>query len=337
MADAVTISGSPDADLAWNEAGDWLWSDAVPTWDSNNPRTVDCAVAADYAVAEARASLADRTTGRDLALSMTAVRDMVDWEQRSLSFAETRIDLINFIFAVTEAMTLAEGTTRGTDQPVGEAFDIGDAKFVETLKAIARSLEATDTMSTTSNFIRDEAVSMFVLDMLRKDILNHEQRAVGVTEEYIRNSQGVLQDYLLKNRGLTLAEIEEMVGAKTPVFHEQFQDLIAGDYVFQSAIIGLFVASRQASIRPAISEFILTIDMPDVVDSGVEELPAATTLITFNKAFYTPPEVNCDLMEGLELAVPRIGIISTTGFEVTLRNSSGVAVAGEISWTAKGR
>ena len=66
-------------------------------------------------------------------------------------------------------------------------------------------------------------------------------------------------------------------------------------------------------------------------------MAAAGTVVAFNRVFNAPPEIQATFKSGTVLAIPQIGAITTTGFEISLITPDTRApVAGNASWSAEG-
>ena len=89
--------------------------------------------------------------------------------------------------------------------------------------------------------------------------------------------------------------------------------------------------------RIALTDARFIVDVPDIRDRGTTYVPVGGTTVNFNQTFNAPPEVQATFKGGSALAVPEIGLITKTGFQLTLINpATQTTVAGNASWAAEG-
>jgi len=336
---AVIQTTSPTALQMWDD-GTWMWDYATNrvTWDGLSPRQLECLVATTAAFNGIRGWLAVNTEDRAIAFGEVSARALVQPLAEALGVSSTYIDLIGFVLAISENVTFGYLVEKLAISEVKEDVLIAEARRSVIDLWSQRAVAVGEAVTRTTDYRREELRSIFVTELAARLGLKRHFESIIVTEEYIRNAQAVFQDFLIKNRALSLEEMKALAGTGTPVFYERFQTLIAGDYEFQKALFGLYVSSRSSTSRPAVSELIVTLDVPDVVDSGNADVAAgAPATINFKKKYTAPPEVSIELMEGTVVSTPVITFISTTGFEVKLVSNTGTLVAGEVSWVANGR
>lgn len=146
---------------------------------------------------------------------------------------------------------------------------------------------------------------------------------------------GQLSDIDIVAGDISSADFLNKMLCASPSDHSRFVPFVPSDYTFDLAMIRYILRTTTAD-QPRITKLIATADMPDIIDRGSNTLAAAQTTINFNKSYLVAPEVTAVQKGGSSVAIPRVVSISTTSFDVILENTSGTAVAGDVSWTAVG-
>ena len=96
-------------------------------------------------------------------------------------------------------------------------------------------------------------------------------------------------------------------------------------------------APSTSTSRIALTDAKFIVDVPDVRDRGTVAVPVGGLTVAFNQPFNAPPEVQATFKGGATIAVPQIGTITTSGFQLTLINpATQASVAGNASWAAEG-
>lgn len=145
-----------------------------------------------------------------------------------------------------------------------------------------------------------------------------------------------ISEILVEKDTITLAEFTERLNKGAPVGFSKFRPYAVGDYRYEDAYYRVILRAT-TSDRAAISVLNLTVDVPDVLESGTEAIDIAGTAIVFTRAFYVAPTVTVTLKGGTTVATPRIvGAITTTGFTVELVDATETNVAGTVTWQAHG-
>ena len=134
--------------------------------------------------------------------------------------------------------------------------------------------------------------------------------------------------------------LEDLVSASNrPFGYSNFHEFKVGEYEYQNAIVKLSLNSTNLNYSTAVDSLSLHVDIPDTDDRGVAVILAEVTYVRFNKTYYNPPEdVSISVKGGTtgSIIVPKLIDVDKTGFHVQLQDSSGVLVAGQISWASKG-
>jgi hypothetical protein len=144
-----------------------------------------------------------------------------------------------------------------------------------------------------------------------------------------------------------LEDFEKLVN-QAPGF-TQFIPFKVGEYDYERALVKIVVRSKADQSKPTINNLTVHVDIPDTDASGTVAIKSTELSEPkrvwfedvsrhYYKHYYNPPEVNVLVIGGYagEVLTPYITSITTTYFDVEIRNASGVRVAGTISWFAKG-
>ncbi|MDX2233789.1 MAG: phage tail protein [Hyphomonadaceae bacterium] len=151
---------------------------------------------------------------------------------------------------------------------------------------------------------------------------------------------GVIGDVALYSGAATGAAFAARWDKRGPVGFEDYQPFIAGDYGFQQASVWLRLTAPQAFAQSlSLTRARVNVDVPDVVDSGEVSLPAEGAWVSYNRAFYGPPEPTATQRSGAARGVVVIEQRERTRFFARLYRSdlaSPTGMAGAITWAANG-
>lgn len=134
---------------------------------------------------------------------------------------------------------------------------------------------------------------------------------------------------------MTLAEFSASIRKASPVGFGIFKPFVAGDYTYTNALFKHGLTAMTAD-RPRLKALTASVDVPDVFDRGQAVIPAATTTVNFNRTFLVAPEVFPVLKIADDTAFFRVSDITTTGFDITIKNASLTVIGATIAWTAIG-
>jgi sulfur carrier protein ThiS len=122
-----------------------------------------------------------------------------------------------------------------------------------------------------------------------------------------------------------------------------WQDFVPGVYSGQFFTARLLLSTSDPAIQPQVSEFSLTVDMPDRLDTGTNvTAPSSGLTVTFSTPFNGGPDaspvphvqitlINAQVGDTAVLSPPTVA-----GFSVKVLNAAGVAVTRSINWRAQG-
>jgi len=117
-----------------------------------------------------------------------------------------------------------------------------------------------------------------------------------------------------------------------------FRQFFVGDYTARAFKFKLDVLSEDSSYQTQISALAFQVDCPDVVDRGaLSTASGSLTTVSFNKPFViTTPFVGATILDA-DLG-DRIFItnVSSTSFDIGVKNTAGSYVVKTVNWDAKG-
>jgi hypothetical protein len=110
-----------------------------------------------------------------------------------------------------------------------------------------------------------------------------------------------------------------------------------GDFVGRAYRFKLEITSTNSNYNLEISELSVTIDMPDLVDSGsVTTGTGGASTVTYSYNFYEAPDINGTIVNGNTGDYIAITSITNSNFSVAVKNSSDSFIAKSVIWMAKG-
>ena len=172
-----------------------------------------------------------------------------------------------------------------------------------------------------------------ISDILAKRYKITTSDAIYLIDSYIKACESVLSDLAFYDKEITLDEFKKM---DVPVGFGEFKEFIAGDHYYKDALFKTTLDSQAVDVKPVLAEWKLNIDVPDVTEKTVTEVPAQENYrIDFTRKFYEIPELTVTIRGNSNLSVYDLQI-DATGFSFTLKNSSGEISSGLIYWRAEG-
>ena len=176
-------------------------------------------------------------------------------------------------------------------------------------------------------------------EVLEKHPEINKEEVLSVRDTILQASNAILNNIFARHGEITTLEDFEKLVNQAPGFTE-FIDFKVGEYDYEEALVKIAVRSKMEQGKPTVNNLTMHVDIPDTDDRGTAVITDASdvTRVLFNKHYYNPPEVNVMLKggAGTDVLTPYITTITTTYFEVEIRNSSLSRVTGSISWFAKG-
>lgn len=148
---------------------------------------------------------------------------------------------------------------------------------------------------------------------------------------------GTFADLTLFSTTLSVDNYQSRLFLRGKAGWGNYRQLIPGDYKYQEANIWFRVtAPVGVGEQVGIAEAVLNVDVPDIQDSGRDNVGVGGTTINFNRSFLIVPDVTVSHVGGSGPATARVTAITETNFTVILYNLSGTSISGEVTWNAFG-
>jgi len=248
------------------------------------------------------------------------------------STAEGDQETVDFYCMALESILLSEGLANGVTKPFTETLAASDVRVMETIKKVWEVWQTQDSEVTQTSFERVLAESFAMADAHSKDQITAFFEAIQAVEAYLRSANAVVSDLAFSTGDLSL---DEFLRLNSPVGYSPFTAFVAGELEYRKALIALVLKGPLTAGRPRVTDWGLTVDVPDQTDSGTSAIPATNTFIPFQRRFYAPPQVLVQLRGGGG-GTPDITHITEVGFYVQIYDMSGSLIAGDIIWSADG-
>lgn len=116
-----------------------------------------------------------------------------------------------------------------------------------------------------------------------------------------------------------------------------YRKFFTGDYNARAFKFKIVCESEKSNFNILISELSVTVDMPDIVDTGdLTTSGSGMTTVNFNKTFQAIPSVGGTILDGTTASdYLVIENITTTSFDIGVEHGGGYS-AKDVSWFAKG-
>lgn len=154
------------------------------------------------------------------------------------------------------------------------------------------------------------------------------------------NANAVIGDVEIHNIATDELEFLELVGVDhiQALGFKPFRIFTPGDYLAAEAILAIEVTPFVPTNNYLITHGKLTVDVPDIIESGIANINVGWTQINFTRPFQiVAPDVLPLVRTSLSQADAEVRNVTKTGFESRiLRRSDNAEIDGTITWTARG-
>lgn len=124
--------------------------------------------------------------------------------------------------------------------------------------------------------------------------------------------------------------------AGSPAWGE-WRQFFVGDYTCRAYEFRLFAESTDATTNVAIAQLGVTVDVPDIIDSGTLTTSASgPTAIAFSKTFVVAPDIGVGIRDAASGEREEITAVTTTGFHLGVKDAGGGYVARDVGWVSIG-
>lgn len=248
------------------------------------------------------------------------------------NMTEADWETVDFHYQAVESFLFGERQAKDVTKFLSETFTPSDGWAVETIKNLWEVWQTQDSAATRNSFERVLAESCATADSISKDQISTFFEAMETVEAYLRSANAVVSDLAFGTGDLSLADFLKL---NSPAGYSSFTSFVPGELEYRRALIALILKGPLTTGRPRITDWQLTVDVPDQTDGGVCSLPATNTYIPFQRRFYAPPQVLVQLRGGRG-GTPDITHITEDGFYVQISDTTGGLLAGDIIWSADG-
>jgi hypothetical protein len=273
---------------------------------------------------------------RGLALGEAAARTPGKASAEPLALSDTRRSFALHVSNETAALT--EAIHKTVVGPRVRTLALAESRTATVKPDARQTLALTDTYIDLIAFVVQVVEQMEVADRRASSPIHRATETIALLDRLLRASDAVTADLAFWATPIDEQVFAALVAESRPLGFAAFKELTPGDYEYASALVRLVLeAPVTTANRIALSDAQLNIDVPDIRDRGTVAVPVGGTIVAFNRVFNAPPEVQASFKGGATLAVPQIGAITTTGFQLWLINPDTLAsVAGNASWAAEG-
>lgn len=236
-----------------------------------------------------------------------------------------------------EFLTLSDKSQKVVSLKKTELASISESKAFNVSRKIIESLGLVDAMSRVTIFHQLLSENIGVDDALSKAITAANFSSINLSEEFIRNAATVVTDLILDDKELDEGVFLQVMQRSSPVGFTEYQEFIEGEYSYKDALVKI-VMSSTSDARAVLTDLKFHVDVPDVTESGsVLVVPTVGgQRVDFTRSFAIPPEVSLTLKGGKIVALPDVISTDQLGFNLILKDLSGVSVGGTVGWSAQG-
>lgn len=240
--------------------------------------------------------------------------------------------------AIAESAAFIEQSAHDAATPRNSTLTLGELRGAEAIQSSLRSLAFADTYTDLIAFISQIAEQLVIADARGNAVTKLTLEQLAILDRILRASGSVIADLAFRNTALDDEGFAALIAEARPLGFSAFRDLTPGDYEYANALIRLALAAPSTSnSRIALTDARFIVDVPDIRDRGTVAVPIGGLTVAFSQPFNAPPEVQATFKGGATIAVPQIGTITTSGFQLTLINpATQSSVAGNASWAAEG-
>jgi hypothetical protein len=240
--------------------------------------------------------------------------------------------------AIAESTAFSEQSTLNVHTPRNSTFNVGELRGVEAIQSSLRGLAFAETYTDLIAFLAQIAEQIGIADARGNVTTKLSFEQLTLLDRILRASGAVIADLAFRTTALDDEGFAALIAEARPLGFSAFRDLTPGDYEYANALIRLALAAPSTSnSRIALTDAKFIVDVPDIRDRGTVAVPIGGMTVAFSQPFNAPPEIQATFKGGATIAVPQIGTITTSGFQLTLINpATQASVAGNASWAAEG-
>lgn len=323
----------------------YKWDTGVFNWDSNIAEdTWDEAGVSTLAIRASEDSLfiSDKKgvstlkpVSDSIRIAERTERDSIKSFASPLMLTEIFYKKFNCGLKVTEAIAITESLSKAVGVCKEESITAREFERHDVEKNASSDLNIREAFNKEARYYLYVDEVQRIVDGLSNNYGLSRREAASLIDEYYRASGMVISDIAFYGRELTL---DEFKSKDAPAGYGSFKEFIAGDHLYKDAIFKTVIESTDTTSTPAIVEWKLNIDVPDVFDKGTVELKEDTShRITFNRKFWEIPDVTIKVRGSSDSSAHIENLVTDVeGFTFNLVDGEGSPIDGVIYWKAEG-
>lgn len=295
----------------WQWLATQKWSGASGTWETNGYQD-ECIISITEGI-----EISDRNIMTPSILKKEEFR-----------VSSSYWDNIKYVMRILEHISITEQISKVCGISVSELLNTED---VISSKAISRTFF--ESLNILSKYIDKRKLSRMFTESFGLSDKHHnilgkiENEQIKLLIEQMGNSNAVISDIIISTNEIP---------TNVPAGYEQWRPFVSGDYTYKDALIKCVLTSSSLDYVALLSSFKVFVDLPDLQDHDVTDVPAEKHYIPFNLEFYRIPDVTITTIGATEVVIPHITEVDLEGFYVELRNVQNELATGKISWQALG-
>lgn len=255
--------------------------------------------------------------------------DTSDWEHQGITFTYT--------LAVGEPIGILGFAGFPKTLNLTDSFHFSDVVTRKIGLHLAAAFATAEVFARAVGFHVPLSETLSIAEAVSKGVGINKSEAWATLVQWLRKAHGVLNDLKITKAEIQDADFANLLRFGSMVGYADFRPFMPGDYKFQKGALRYVLQSATAD-RPRLNSCSITVDVPDIHDSGT--FTCSTTGYTtcnFNRTFTAPPEVVTQLKGGTTIGTPRINNVTKFGFDVRIDITTTTFAADTISWSALGR
>lgn len=314
----------------------WNSDIAIDSWDEAGANAICLEAIEDpLSVATGYDSVTGKQSYETMRITDRSSREITKAFVSALTLIEVFYKKFDCGLKVEEAMLIAESLSKAVVTRKEEEIEAIEAQNHAIGKNVSDALSVAEAFDKKAQYYLYVDEVQRIVDSLSKYYGLTSDEAISVIDEYYRASGLIISDIAFYERELTL---DEFVKKDTPAGYSPFKEFIAGDWLYKDAIFKTVLTSTNTSSSPAIREWKLNIDVPDVFDKGTVELTAdRSQRVNFNRKFWEIPDVTIKVRGSTSSSAHIENLVTDIeGFTFDLLGGDGSPVEGTIYWKAEG-
>ena len=301
-----------------------------------------------------KGKIVERTSFEELDLTEETVRDIVKTNVEEFVLSDNfERDIVR---EFGDSFSFSDDYARSViDTKKEEVLTFSDDYLKEVLHILSDTIIIRDNFE--RDIVRTHSDGFTITDDYARDITDTKNETVTLSDDYTkcptkyqrdlffifdedeRNPNSILYDLEISENPLSETDFDSFCEHTTPPNFNNIRPLIAGEYEYQNAIVGVQVRVPLIQGRFGIIGSKLVLDVEDVVQKGrVKVDNTGKMFVKFNKIFYTIPHVIAALVDAETVGAVEVNDVSREGFYIGIKDvqGSGAYIEGTVDYLADG-